>query len=64
MDAYYRDSPALIVTTDPDAICRKRPQKYVEREDEVIRSTAENKGVLSDVEARHVEQANQEENKA
>ena len=55
MDAYYRDSPALIVTTDPDAICRKRPQKYVEREDEVIRSTAENKGVLSDVEVRYVE---------
>jgi hypothetical protein len=64
MDAYYRNSPDLIVIADPDAICRGRPQKYIEHEDEVIKSTAENKGVLSDGSAGHVEWASHEEDKA
>lgn len=30
LDAYYRESPALIVAKDNDATCRKRPQRYVD----------------------------------
>ncbi|KAH8677842.1 putative MFS sugar transporter [Xylariales sp. PMI_506] len=30
LDAYYRGNPSLIVTKDPDAICRSRPQKFIE----------------------------------
>ena len=36
MDAYYRENPPLIVIRDPDAISRKRPQKYIEHEAEVL----------------------------
>ncbi|KAJ5480597.1 hypothetical protein N7530_006106 [Penicillium desertorum] len=54
LDAYYRTNPSLIVTGDPDAICRKRPQKYIEREDEEFERTAVGKGVMP-VEAEHVE---------
>ena len=36
MDEYYRSNPALIVTKDPDAICRRRPRKYLQREEEEI----------------------------
>lgn len=61
MDAYYRSSPTIFVTKDPDAICRRRPDKYVAREDEVIKSTDESKGVLSGVAAGHIEWANDEE---
>ncbi|KAJ5106058.1 hypothetical protein NUU61_003405 [Penicillium alfredii] len=55
LDAYYRSNPSLIVTKDPDAICRRRPQKYIEHEDEEIEKTAAGKDVLSSVEAAHVE---------
>jgi hypothetical protein len=54
LDAYYRTNLSLIVTGDPDAICRKRPQKYIEREDEEFERTAVGKGVMP-VEAEHVE---------
>ena len=37
LDDYYRSNPALIVTNDPDAICVKRPQKFIDREEEEIR---------------------------
>jgi hypothetical protein len=46
LDAYYRSDPSLIVTGDPDAICRKRPLKYIQREDEELERTAVVKGVM------------------
>ncbi|KAJ6181322.1 hypothetical protein N7519_011783 [Penicillium mononematosum] len=55
LDAYYRTNPSLIVTGDPDAICRKRPQKYIEREDEEFERTAVGKGVMPVEAAEHVE---------
>lgn len=55
LDAYYRTNPSLIVTGDPDAICRKRPQKYIEREDEEFERTAVSKGVMPVEAADHVE---------
>lgn len=44
IDAYYRTNPSLIVTNDPDAICRGRPQKYIDREAEEIEKSAANEG--------------------
>ncbi|KAJ5348526.1 uncharacterized protein N7506_001779 [Penicillium brevicompactum] len=32
IDTYYRSDPGLIVTRDPDAVCSKRPMKYIEHE--------------------------------
>jgi hypothetical protein len=32
MDDYFRGNPGLIVTKDLDAICQKRPQRFVDRE--------------------------------
>lgn len=40
IDAYYRSNPSLIVTTDADAISRKRPQRDIDREDEELERTA------------------------
>ncbi|KAJ5692725.1 hypothetical protein N7462_002148 [Penicillium macrosclerotiorum] len=40
IDAYYRTDPSLIVVRDPDAISRRRPQKYIDREFEEIERTA------------------------
>ncbi|KAF7353306.1 Sugar transporter [Mycena sanguinolenta] len=34
LDWYYRDNPSLIVTRDPDAISSKRPNKFIEIENE------------------------------
>lgn len=45
MDTYYRDNPPLIVINDADAICRKRPQKYVEHEAEAIEQVERLEGV-------------------
>ena len=36
MDAYYRDSPPLLVFRDKDVISTKRPQKYIEQQREEI----------------------------
>ncbi|RAH63516.1 general substrate transporter [Aspergillus piperis CBS 112811] len=33
LDSYYRSNPSLIVINDPDAVCVKRPQKYIQHED-------------------------------
>lgn len=55
LDAYYRTNPSLIVTGDPDAICRKRPQKYIEREVEEFERTAIGKGGMPAETAEHVE---------
>lgn len=55
MDAYYRSNPSLFVTKDPDAICRKRPQKYIEHEASVIEETTAGLKCPSDVTTRHVE---------
>lgn len=57
MDAYYRDNPSLIVTKDPDAICQRRPQKYIDREGEEIERTAASQGL------EHVEWTSQGESK-
>lgn len=54
IDAYYRTKPSLIVVGDRDAICRGRPQKYIDREEEEIERTAASKGV-GPVAAEHVE---------
>ena len=39
IDVYYRHNPSLIVTKDPDAICSRRPQKYIDMEQEEIAKT-------------------------
>ncbi|KAJ5815829.1 Major facilitator superfamily domain general substrate transporter [Penicillium robsamsonii] len=54
LDAYYRTNPSLIVSGDPDAICQKRPQKYIDREDEEFERAA-GKIVLPVEMAEHVE---------
>ncbi|KAF9771622.1 hypothetical protein IL306_010732 [Fusarium sp. DS 682] len=41
LDEYYRTSPELIVTKDKDAICSKRPAKYIEQEAARMRRAAE-----------------------
>jgi hypothetical protein len=46
---------AVGVPEDPDAISRKRPQKYIEREDEQFVKTAVKKEVLPAKEAEHLE---------
>jgi hypothetical protein len=55
MDAYYRSNPPLIVTTDPDAVSRKRPQKYIEHETLVMEKTAAGLDYPSDGVENHVE---------
>jgi hypothetical protein len=54
IDAYYRSNPSLIVTTDTDAICSKRPQKYIDREDEELQRTTAGKGARMET-AEYVE---------
>lgn len=44
---YYRESSALIVTKDPDAISARRPFKYIEAENMEIEKTAEGKNSVS-----------------
>ncbi|CAI7669291.1 unnamed protein product [Penicillium pancosmium] len=63
MDAYYRSNPSLIVTKDPDAICRKRPQKYIDHEASVIEKTAAGLNYPSDGMVSHVEQLEAEADK-
>jgi hypothetical protein len=55
LDAYYRSDPSLVVTGDPDAISRKRPQKYIEWEDEQFVKNAGKKSVLPVEAAEHHE---------
>ncbi|BCR89364.1 uncharacterized protein ACHE_50562S [Aspergillus chevalieri] len=40
IDAYYRFNPSLFVIRDPDAICTKRPQKYIQHESEEVQKNA------------------------
>ncbi|KAJ6112228.1 hypothetical protein N7523_008289 [Penicillium sp. IBT 18751x] len=54
IDDYYRSNPSLIVVGEPDAICRRRPQKYIDREDEQIEKSAINKRLVP-VNAKHIE---------
>lgn len=43
LDAYYRDSPPLLVFRDKDVTSSKRPQKYIENEkDEIRRASSAN----------------------
>ncbi|KAE8341457.1 hypothetical protein BDV24DRAFT_163296 [Aspergillus arachidicola] len=65
MDEYYRSNPALIVTKDPDAICRRRPQKYIQREEEEIEraAAAVDKRVLSVGAVEHAEWTSETRNK-
>lgn len=44
MDAYYRDNPALIVTTDSEAVSVKRPLRFIQHEDEELQRTAKSEG--------------------
>lgn len=37
LDAYYRESPPLLVFRDKDVISSKRPAKYIEKEQEDVR---------------------------
>ena len=37
MDAYFRENPSVIVIRDKDAIIAKRPEKYIEQDQEDIR---------------------------
>ncbi|KAM0385452.1 hypothetical protein ACHAQC_011364 [Fusarium culmorum] len=37
MDAYFRENPSIIVVNDKDAIIAKRPEKYIEQDQEDIR---------------------------
>ena len=46
LDEYYRSNPSLIVTRDKDAISAKRPQKYIDRENEEIARNAAPDGVV------------------
>ncbi|KAJ5161308.1 hypothetical protein N7492_006700 [Penicillium capsulatum] len=55
IDAYYRGDPSLIVIKDPDAICRRRPQKYIDHEEEVVEKTAISKGMMAPATSTHVE---------
>ena len=52
LDDYYRSDPPLIVTQDPDAICRKRPLKYIQREEDALERTTASKGLPSE---QHIE---------
>ena len=36
MDAYFRENPSVIVIRDKDAIIAKRPDKYIEQDQEDI----------------------------
>lgn len=36
MDAYFRENPSVMVIRDNDAIVTKRPEKYIQREQEDI----------------------------
>ncbi|KAJ5917863.1 hypothetical protein N7454_010238 [Penicillium verhagenii] len=55
IDAYYRSNPSLIVTGDADAICRNRPQRYIDHEEEEVHRTAKSKDIGQPSEAEHVE---------
>jgi hypothetical protein len=37
MDAYFRENPSIIVIKDKDTIIAKRPEKYIEQDQEDIR---------------------------
>lgn len=54
---YYRGNPSLIVINEPDAICKGRPQKYIDHEDaEVQRTAAEKAKIGGDrISAEHLE---------
>ncbi|KAI4729371.1 general substrate transporter [Aureobasidium sp. EXF-10728] len=41
LDAYFRSNPGLFVFRDRDAISSKRPQKYIERENEEVHKVEE-----------------------
>lgn len=49
LDLYFRQNPQLIVTKDPDAICARRPVKFIEQEQEEIEKT-ERRGSVDVVE--------------
>jgi hypothetical protein len=49
IDLYYRENPSLLVTKDPDAICARRPLKFVEQEQAEIAKT-EHRGTVDVIE--------------
>ncbi|KAJ5716260.1 hypothetical protein N7493_008171 [Penicillium malachiteum] len=64
IDAYYRLNPSFVVTKDPDAISRGRPQKYIDHEDEEVHRTAKTKAMDQTAEAEHVEVTSESKNES
>ncbi|KAL4763167.1 sugar porter family MFS transporter [Aspergillus foveolatus] len=58
IDSYYRSSPPLLVTRDPDAIAAKRPLKYVQREDEEIQRRVKEARIMGKSDGASVEHVN------
>lgn len=65
LDAYYRTNPPLIVIGDPDAISVKRPQKYIDHEQEELKKNTKEGNInlykAQSHNAEHVEEAKAEE---
>ncbi|KAJ5234068.1 uncharacterized protein N7469_005834 [Penicillium citrinum] len=55
IDAYYRTKPSLIVVGNRDAICRSRPQKYIDHEQYEIQKTALGRKNIEPGLSEHVE---------
>ncbi|KAJ5572450.1 hypothetical protein N7450_009434 [Penicillium hetheringtonii] len=55
IDAYYRTKPSLIVVGNRDAICRSRPQKYIDHEQDEIQKTALGRKNIEPGLSEHVE---------
>ncbi|KAG9660886.1 general substrate transporter, partial [Aureobasidium melanogenum] len=65
LDEYFRSDPSLLVFRDKDAISSKRPQKYIERENEEVHKVEEQDvvagkgsskvGPTDDIETQHHE---------
>ncbi|KAF2463556.1 general substrate transporter [Lindgomyces ingoldianus] len=47
VDAYYRENPPLIVIGDKDSISRKRPAKFVKREEADVETATHSEGPLA-----------------
>ena len=56
LDEYYRNSPPLIVTKDELAVGRRRPLKYIERENTLVqRAEKGSRDVPAELSAQHVD---------
>ncbi|CAK7205862.1 hypothetical protein SEUCBS139899_008641 [Sporothrix eucalyptigena] len=48
LDEYYRNNPPLIITRDPEATMRKRPQRYIDHENQLLEQAAARHGPNSE----------------